>query len=104
MLAATALAIGVSAVAGCSRSQPRGHSVEIRNFLFAPAELTVSRGDTVVWTNDDLVPHTATARDNRWDSAAIGVSTSWRFVADSVGRHEYYCVFHPNMKAAIVVR
>jgi plastocyanin len=66
--------------------------------------MTVARGDTIVWSNADFVPHTATARDAAWDSKAIDGSASWRTVARTVGRHEYYCAFHPTMKATVVVR
>jgi plastocyanin len=92
------------ATAACSRSASRAHTVTIQNFAFAPLELTVAPGDTVIWTNKDFVPHTATARDTGWDSQAISSTGSWRFVPRTPGRHDYYCVFHPNMKATIVVR
>ena len=76
----------------------------MENFVFVPAEVTVAAGDTVIWSNTDFVPHTATARDASWDSKAINGSEAWRFVAQTRGRHEYYCAFHPNMTAIIVVR
>ena len=100
-IAATALVV---AIAACSRPAPVAHAVKIQNFAFVPAEVTVAVGDTVVWSNADFVPHSATAGDSTWDSKAIAASDTWRFVARSPGRHEYVCVFHPNMKAAIVVR
>jgi plastocyanin len=104
LLDAAALATLVGAVAACSHPAPRAHAVEIRNFGFAPIEVTVERGDTVVWTNADFVPHTATSRAKRWDSGSIDANGSWPFVADSTGRYEYYCVFHPSMTATIIVR
>ena len=76
----------------------------MNNFVFQPAELTVSRGDTVVWSNTDFVPHTATARDAGWDSKAVAAGASWRFVASTPGRHTYYCIFHPTMQGSIDVR
>ena len=75
----------------------------MRDFQFSPAELTVAPGDTVVWTNADFVPHTATATDGAWDSKSLDANASWRLVARTPGRHEYYCTFHPTMKAMIVV-
>ena len=54
--------------------------------------------------NADFVPHTATARDGAWDSKSIDGSSAWRTVASAAGRHQYYCVFHPTMKAAVVVQ
>ena len=101
---AIALASIAGALASCSPSAPRAHTVSIRNFAFDPAEVAVATGDTVVWSNADVVPHTATATDTVWDSRSIGANGTWRFVAGARGRHEYYCVFHPTMKGAIVVR
>jgi len=98
-----ALACLAGAVA-CSRPAPRAHTVAIKNFAFVPAELTVATGDTVVWSNTDFVPHSATASDSSWDSKAISGSSAWRFVARTPGRHAYYCAFHPNMKATVIVR
>jgi plastocyanin len=104
-LARTAItALAAAVVASCARPAPRVHTIAIRNFAFLPNEVTVARGDTIVWSNADFVPHSATARDGAWDSKAIEGSGSWRFVATRPGRHDYYCVFHPNMKGTVVVR
>ena len=91
-------------MAACSKPAPRTHAVTIRSFAFVPAELTVSLGDTVFWSNGDFVPHSATATDSTWDSKSIDANAGWRLVASTAGRHEYYCVFHPAMKATITVR
>ena len=80
------------------------HTVAIRNFAFDPADVPVAVGDTVVWSNADFVPHTATARDKSWDSQSVAANATWRYVATTPGRHEYYCVLHPSMKGTIVVR
>jgi plastocyanin len=101
--AAIVFASLAGATVACSRPAPRTHTVTIRNFGFAPVALTVAPGDTVVWSNVDFVPHTATATDSGWDSKSIDANASWRFVARTAGRHEYYCAFHPTMKATITV-
>jgi len=84
-------------------AEPRTHQVEIRAFRYAPATLTVRQGDTVVWSNRDLVPHTATAHGS-WDSGSIAANASWRLTASRAGRFAYDCAFHPGMKATLVVR
>jgi len=101
---AVALACLAGAIAACARPTPRAHTVAIKNFAFVPAEVIVAPGDTVVWSNTDFVPHSVTASDSSWDSKAINGSDAWHLVARTPGRHEYYCVFHPNMKAVVVVR
>ena len=98
------LAAVVMVGAGCSSPAPRRREIAIRNFGFEPAQLVASRGDTIVFSNTDFVPHTATARDSSWDSKSIDGSKTWSFVPTAAGTHEYYCVFHPIMRATIVVR
>ena len=94
----------LGAIAACARPAPRAYTVKMQNFGFTPAELTVARGDTVVWSNLDIVPHSATARNSAWDSKAIEANGSWRFATRDAGRYDYYCVFHPTMKGTIIVR
>ena len=101
---ATAALAVLGAGAGCVGHAPQVHVVNIRNFVFEPATVAAAVGDTVVWKNTDIVPHSAKARDSLWDSRAIGTDSSWRFVAQGPGRHTYYCEFHPNMQGTVEVR
>jgi plastocyanin len=78
------------------------HTVRIEGMQFAPATLTVKRGEQVVWVNQDLVPHTATA-PKAFDSRSIAPGASWKMTAKKPGRYEYVCSFHPTMKATLVV-
>lgn len=81
----------------------RTHIVEIRQFKFWPEMLTIQEGDTVIWRNLDVVPHTATEKSREWDSGNLGKNDEWSFVAGSAGRHEYFCVYHPSMKGTIII-
>lgn len=78
------------------------HTIAIEGMQFAPAAVTVKRGDTVVWVNRDLVPHTATAR-GAFDSGAIAAGKSWKMTATAEGRYQYVCTLHPTMKASLVI-
>ena len=78
-------------------------TVTIDGFAFHPAVLTVDRGDTVVWRNDDPVPHTVTAPGG-FDSGSIAAGGTWRYTPAASGRYEYICAFHPMMKGSLVVR
>jgi plastocyanin len=75
--------------------------VEIRGFVFTPAALTVAPGDTVVWRNLDILPHTATSAGD-WDSGAIAGGAEWRWVAVA-GDFTYRCSFHPTMLGRVSV-
>ncbi len=76
--------------------------VKIDNLVFAPAKLTAHVGDTVEWTNADFVAHTATAKDGSFD-VALPAGKTGSTVLKKAGHFDYYCKFHPNMKAEIDV-
>jgi plastocyanin len=96
------LALGLAAA--CARPVPRSHTVEIRGFAYLPATLEVAVGDTVVWVNRDVVPHTATGAEGGWDSGDLAAGQSWRLVAGQQGSQPYYCALHPIMRGMLVVR
>ena len=79
--------------------------VDIRNFAFGPNAVEISVGDTVTWTNQDQVPHTATAEQRDvLQSGAISPGSSFTQVFDTAGEFAYFCEFHPNMTGTIVVK
>jgi plastocyanin len=90
------LALPVAAIA-------QTHTVRIENMQFVPPVLTVHPGDRIVWRNDDLVPHTATAA-GRFDSGVIAPGHSATRVAPRPGRYGYVCTLHPGMKGEVVVQ
>lgn len=89
---------------GSTPAAAAGPEVDIQNFAFGPATLTVSVGDTVTWTNNDTVPHTATASGGAFDSGTIGAGDTFTFTFTEAGSFDYVCNFHPNMMATIVVQ
>jgi plastocyanin len=79
--------------------------VEIKGLKFLPNVLTVHPGDKVVWTNNDIVPHTVTTVDKGFDSGSIAVGASWTHSFPvKMGEYSYICTFHPNMKAKLIVQ
>jgi plastocyanin len=75
--------------------------VTIDGLIFSPAEITAKTGDTVVWTNKDIVAHTATVRGGF--DVMIEVNQSASLVLTKPGVVEYYCRFHPNMTGRITI-
>lgn len=91
-------------IAGClSRPAPKRVPVEIRGMQFAPDSVTVGVGDTVEWTDHDLVPHTATASAG-WEAGPMIQDASARWVAAGAGKFTYHCRFHPTMTGVIIVK
>ena len=79
------------------------HEVTIEGMKFEPAVVTVRPGDTVVWRNKDVVPHTATA-NGVFDSKEIAAGKRWSWSARKPGRHAYVCTYHPGMQGTVVVQ
>ena len=82
---------------------PATHTVAIEGMKFVPDVLTVKAGDTIVWVNKDLFPHTATSEKGGFDSGAIPSDQSWRYVTAKAGEFTYVCAFHPTMKGTLRV-
>ncbi|HEX8914255.1 MAG TPA: cupredoxin domain-containing protein [Humisphaera sp.] len=83
---------------------PRRVAVTIDNLKYAPQEVTVDVGDTVVWTNNDDREHTVTADDGAFSSGRVkpGQSFTWR--ANAPGRHQYGSDPFPRARGVVVVR
>ena len=90
---------------GCGeRPAVRTHRIEIKGMAYAILEVTAEPGDTVVWVNHDIVPHTVTADGKQFDSGRLAPSAEWALVVRERGRLPYTCTFHPTMKGVLVVK
>ncbi len=77
----------------------------IHGMAFHPAVLEVQRGDTVLWINRDIVPHTATStRKSGWNTGPLLQGKSGQYVARHTGEDSYFCQLHPVMLGKLVVR
>jgi plastocyanin len=95
---------GESDEATDSGSDSGSASVEIVDYLYEPADLTVPAGTTVNFTNEDTTGHTATSeRSGAFDSGSIGAGESGEITLEEPGTFAYYCAFHPFMKGKITV-
>jgi plastocyanin len=78
-------------------------TVTIAGFAFSPKTVTVNVGDTVTWTNNDTVTHTATSAGN-FDTGSIGGGASKRVTFQKAGTFAYVCSIHSSMTGTVVVR
>jgi plastocyanin len=99
-----ALALALAASAATPTGAWAGQTVEIKDFLFGPEALVVPVGTTVVWRNQDIVPHTATAQDAGWDTGDIPGSAEKAHRFERPGRYAYRCRYHPAMNGVIEVK
>jgi plastocyanin len=94
---ATALVLGISVSAQAATIQ-----ITMENMAIAPAETSAKVGDTIEWINKDIFVHTATARNGDFD-VTLPPHKTVTLVLKKSGSIDYYCRFHPNMKATLTV-
>jgi len=103
---ATALAVAVFAVATAlpaASAHVAETEVKIDQFAFAPQRVTVKAGTTVIWINDDDIPHTVASSAKLFKSNALDTKDKFSFTFTTAGAYEYFCSLHPHMTGTIVV-
>ena len=78
-------------------------TVQIDNFAFTPATLTVTAGTTVTWKNEDDSPHRIGDK-NGTESAALDTDYSFSHTFAAPGEYPYICTIHPYMVGKIIVK
>jgi plastocyanin len=85
-------------------------AVSMKSIAFVPASVTVKKGGTVKWTNDDSVGHDVTKESgpgpNFKSGSAGGLQGGDTFQQkfDTAGTIKYRCTVHPNMQATVTVK
>jgi plastocyanin len=93
---------GAGAATGPAATASKTASVNVKNFAFQPATLTIAKGSSVTFSNTSKKSHTAT-RGGAFDTGVIkpGKSVGVRF--KQKGTFAYHCEIHPQMRGKIVV-
>jgi plastocyanin len=110
LLAGTGLALGARGVAHAEDFQVEVHPSLTK---FEPEAITIKVGDTVTWTNPQLVTHTVTCDPAKakiagsaslpagappFDSGDMGQDATFQHRFTVKGEYRYFCVPHEEMK------
>jgi plastocyanin len=76
--------------------------ITMDNLVISPAEASAKVGDTIEWINKDVFVHSATARNGDWD-VELPPEKTVKIILKKAGTIDYYCRFHPNMKATLTI-
>ena len=85
-------------------------AVKLKNIAFSPASVTVKKGGTVKWTNDDSVGHDVTKVSGpgpKFKSGGAGGmmgGDTFQQQFTTPGTIKYVCTVHANMKGTITVK
>lgn len=105
VLAAAPAAAGLALIGGCPSGDPPGpNEVFMRAIAFDPSEITISAGESVTWTNKDVVPHTATSGNpgdedlgSLFRSSLLSLGQTFTHTFNEPGEFIYFCEVHPVM-------
>ncbi len=118
LFSSLALVAGILLLASCSKNSsypsatvtqgsgtpPPPNTVLISNFAFNPQAITVAKGTTVTWKNEDAATHTATADAGQWDTHSIIGGASGSITFNTPGTFTYHCTQHPMMTGSVTVQ
>lgn len=97
-------AVVIAAFAGLAPASASEVTITISNFAFSPETVTVAKGDTVIFVNEDDTIHSVVADDGSFHSDGLDSGDKARFVLAAPGKVAYHCGLHPFMSGAIVVQ
>ena len=105
LILATFVVAGGLAFEGCGGgSDPGTNEVFMQAIAFEPMEITIQAGESVTWTNQDIVPHTATSGNpgdadlgSIFRSALLSQGGTFTHTFNDAGEFVYYCEVHPVM-------
>jgi len=87
---------------GNGTTETAPNTVVIDNFAFSPATLTVDKGTTVVWVNNEFIPHDVAS--DQFTSEKLSRGEKFEYTYNESGTFAYICGIHPAMKGTIIVR
>lgn len=83
--------------------------VDMKNIQFNPKTVTVKKGTTVEWVNEDSVNHDVVKKSGPGPKFAsgtgnIGSGGTYKQTFNAPGTIQYVCTVHPGMAGTIVVK
>jgi plastocyanin len=93
-----------------SVSIARGSDSPSNSKFYVPSILNISKGDTVIWKNEDMTLHTTTSGSpggtnlgTEFDSDYVAAGETFQHTFNKAGTFEYFCTLHPFMTGEIKV-
>ena len=89
---------------------PNGNFDVSGSGFYLPLNLEISRNTSVVWVNDDSVPHNIQSQDkfgkvsDLFNSPPLNTGDRFEFTFEEAGAYNYYCSFHPWRVGIVTVK
>jgi len=76
-------------------------NIAIKNFSFNPQTVTIKKGATIIWTNEDSTIHKIAS--DTFNSGNLNQGNTYQFQFNNTGTYNYHCAIHPSMTGQIIV-
>jgi plastocyanin len=110
--------LAVSAFVGCSKDssnpsatsysstpqQTPPNTIDMSGMAFSPVSMTITKGTTITWRNNDGLAHTSTSDTGVWDTGNIPAGSSKTTTFANAGTFAYHCAYHTMMTGTIIVQ
>ena len=80
------------------------NSQNLTTNAYNPNPVTIARGGTVTWVNNDTIPHTSTSDSGAWNSGNLAAGASFSMTFPNSGSYPYHCTLHPGMVGTVTVQ
>lgn len=71
--------------------------------VYNPNEITINKGDKVMWINKDFGIHTVTENEGLFSSENLRPDQTFEYIFENTGTFDYHCKLHPEMVGKIIV-
>ena len=89
---------------------PNGNFDVSSSAFYLPLNLETPVGTTVVWANEDTVPHTVQSQDEfgkviaLFNSAPLNTGDRFEFTFEEAGVYNYFCSFHAWRVGVVTIK
>jgi plastocyanin len=94
------LALGITAPVWAQKAA----RVAISGFSFSPGSVTVAKGGTVTWVNNDGEAHSVVVSSTSQRTPTLQKGKSARLSFKNAGSFSYVCGIHSSMTGTVVVK
>ena len=99
---AAALLLPLPPPAAAASQASKTHVVVMDKMKFGPVPAQVRVGDTILWVNEDLFRHTATAKNGAFN-VDLQPGAKAKTIVRQAGTIPFICKFHPGMRGVLKV-
>lgn len=92
--AASVATQAASTAVPATQAQATTAAISLVNFSFSPKELTIKKGTTITWTNEDSAVHTVTSDTDVFASGNLAKGDKFSYTFTTAGTFPYHCIPH----------